>query len=200
MGVNSTSSDNSPFISSDGLTLVFISRRGGPSDLYEATRVDRSSPFTGVTRLAVSSTSYEDEPWLSIDDLRLYFASTRSGDLDIWVAERPDSAAPFETPTRVGGVNVAGSDDRSMTLSSDELEMILVSDRPGSRGYDLWHATRPSRTAGFSEPVRMTELDSNQDEYGPALSADGATLYFNYDTSVSGGGDADIWMATRDCL
>jgi hypothetical protein len=38
------------------------------------------------------------------------------------------------------------------------------------------------------------------DEVFPRLSADGATLYFNYDTETAGDLNADVWEARRQCL
>lgn len=90
------------------------------------------------------------------------------------------------SPTPIA-LDVQGTlDDPS--LSSDELELYVnVADT------DIYEATRPSRGAPWSPPVRLDVLASGGREGTPGISADGLTLYF----TSSRDGSFDIWMTTR---
>jgi Tol biopolymer transport system component len=93
--VTSTDSDTDPCLSGDGLTIFFSSTRdggSGGSDIWTASRLDRSLPFGAATRVAeLCSTSNDWGAALSADGMTIYFASDRAGGvglLDVWVATR----------------------------------------------------------------------------------------------------------------
>ena len=95
-GVNTTSDDGQPNVSSDGLELFFYSTRPGgvgAADLYVASRVRAVDAWSAPSNLGVTvnSTQAETRPSLSWDGLSLYFGSTRAGgegSSDIWVTTR----------------------------------------------------------------------------------------------------------------
>jgi len=93
--VNSSSGDDNPAISSDGLELYFTSGRPGGSgsyDLWVARRSAVTLPFDPPENLNVlNTTALDADPTISGDGLALYFASTRTGGIggaDIYVATR----------------------------------------------------------------------------------------------------------------
>jgi WD40-like Beta Propeller Repeat len=89
--VNSPSSDLSPFLSADDLTLYFHSDRGGSDDLYVATRPSVDAPFGAPQPIAeLDSSDADDDPWVSPDGHTMFFASDRDspGTLQIYEAHR----------------------------------------------------------------------------------------------------------------
>ncbi|WP_394833836.1 hypothetical protein LVJ94_45755 [Pendulispora rubella] len=95
-----SSSDGSPVISSDGLTIFFASKRptSVDYDIWTATRASATGTFSKPTRVPSLSTAYSDSPtWISSDSCRLYLTSDRpEGTSDagantphIWVSARP---------------------------------------------------------------------------------------------------------------
>jgi hypothetical protein len=87
-----------PSIRHDGLELFLFrtSQGAANSDIFAATRVDTSRPWSVPQNVGapVNTTSNEQQPFISADRRTLYFASDRSGvSLDLWVSTR-DKAHP----------------------------------------------------------------------------------------------------------
>jgi hypothetical protein len=77
------------FLSVDGLSLYFASKRTGNAELYVARRASRDEDFGEPTPLlGVNTASEERMPWLSADERTLYFASDRLGSYALYVATR----------------------------------------------------------------------------------------------------------------
>jgi Tol biopolymer transport system component len=102
--INSPRSEFGPFLSSDGLTLMFSSvSRGGRNqhDLYFATRPSTDAPFEQAVAIrgAINTVCNEYGPCLAESGTVLYFYSNRPGGLghaDIWVSRRvPKNALPL---------------------------------------------------------------------------------------------------------
>ncbi|MCK4292162.1 MAG: PD40 domain-containing protein [Planctomycetes bacterium] len=120
----------------------------------------------------------------------------KGGD-DIWMATRETTDEPFAAPVNLTGINTSRH-EFSPTLSADQLSIFFSSDRPGGRGnFDLWVATRPSKSAPFANPVNLgSPVNSSSPDFSPCLPADGLSLYFN--SSRSGGsGQCDLHVTTR---
>jgi hypothetical protein len=199
------SDERSPALSADGTIVVFASARaGGPGarNLWTAVRANRRATFSAPTLLGNVniSTSKNDFPWLSGDGLRLYFSTDVNGSagFDIYSAERSSKSADFGAPVPVTALDSLHDD--FIGLSPDELEAFVSSNRSGNGDFDILRATRPDRGAAFGTPTPVTELNSARDDVLAHLSGDGATVYFNYDTQIAGGSNADIWRATRSCV
>ena len=96
--LNSGFQDARPNVSHDGLEVVFDSTRdGGPPDIWTATRLKLSEPWSTPKKLGpnVNSDAAESRASLSRDGTWLYFASTRQGgQSDIYVAKRFKSPGP----------------------------------------------------------------------------------------------------------
>jgi Tol biopolymer transport system component len=108
--INSTSSDNNPALSSDGLTIYFNSWRSPSqgSAIWVATRSLSGGKFSAPKRVAnLDSAFQERSPAVSADHLKLYFSSNgpgSKGGLDIWVATRPSTVVDFSSPAPVSGI------------------------------------------------------------------------------------------------
>jgi Tol biopolymer transport system component len=152
-----------------------------------------------VTEL--NSVQRDGHPWLTPDGLALYFASDRSGagSDDLWVATRTSQSGSFDPPQMLAAVNSTSSDS-SPTLSADGLELYFASSRMGGLGgSDLWRSTRASPAGDFGAPTTLSAVNSVDDDWDPALSFDGLTLYFT-SNRAGGLGVADVWAATRPSL
>ena len=223
--VNSSTDDEDPALSADGLTLVFDSHRPGGQggwDMWMCTRESASDPFGEPVNLgpAVNSIFGEGAPALSADGLALLFNSSRPGGqgrIDVWMVRiNPRGAAtaptlgPTETPAalpngwsfgepvNLGPTVNSGNFERGSALSADALTLVFSSNRPGGQGtWDLWMCTRKSVSDPFGQPVNLgRNVNSAVVDLDPALSADGLTLLFS-SNRPGGQGEADLWMCTR---
>jgi len=111
--VNTGQSDDSAYISPDGLELYFDSnnRPGGFGDwdIWVSRRATKDDPWEQLMNLGpvVNSSSGEALPCFSPDGLELYFTSNRSGgfgDWDIWVSRRATKENPWGEPTNLGPI------------------------------------------------------------------------------------------------
>ncbi len=186
--VNSSSDDESPALSPDGLTLVFQSTRpggAGNSDLYQASRPTTADPFGAATAIAaVNTAAAEAEPTWAPDDLTLYFVR---GSATLFVTTRPDPSSAFGPATQV--MQVASDQIGGPSLSRDGTELIYTTLAPTA----LAHASYAAGT-GFAIIGPLTELDVNQEDGYGTLGPDELTIYFE---STRDNGKIDIFTATR---
>jgi len=191
-----------PTLTDDGLYIVFASKpSAGQHDLYASKRMSPTDAWGAPIPLTIlNSASSDFTPWISGDGLRLWFSSARSTNFtDLYEATRMSRAVAFEAPQLITEL-VSSTEDQAPTLSYDGLELFFVSGRAGGPGmFDVYTARRPSLGQPFTTPQVVPELSSARDEYGLRLSPDGTTMFLNYDTLVNGGGNADMWTATRAC-
>lgn len=86
--LNTSAHEGGMTLSRDGLTIIFVSDRGGGSgdtDLWVATRARTTDVFSAPRNLgAVNSSAEEDDPKLSNDGRELFFSSTRDGQRHLW--------------------------------------------------------------------------------------------------------------------
>lgn len=122
------------------------------------------------------------EPRLSWDGLTLFFVRGKAGEnADIYTARRTPSG--WSAPQPLSAIN-SEQDELGPEPSADGAALYFYSDRPGGLGgYDLWCARRAPDVAADG-PVWQTPLNlgptvnSEFNDYGPAVSHDGKTLYF----------------------
>jgi len=148
--INSSSRDDSPYISPDGLTLHFVSMRPGGSgrtDIWIATRKTRLEPWGNPENLgpAVNSSSADYNIRMSVDGLLLFFGSDRPGgygDCDIWVSKRANVNEPWSDAVNVGPIVNSSADDDTPSISADGSTLYFSSNRSdGYGGYDIWQAS-----------------------------------------------------------
>lgn len=95
-GINTASEEGQPNVSHDGRQIFFFSDRHGTlglTDIYSATRVQTSAPWSTPVNLGpnVNSSAGETRPSLTWHGTALYFGSTRAGgegSTDIYVTTR----------------------------------------------------------------------------------------------------------------
>ncbi len=193
--VNSEAVDAYPALSADGRILLFHSDRPGglgSSDLWMCTRTTADQPFGPPVNLGpgVNSNTGDSTPMLSADGRLLLFGSRRPGgrgDYDLWMVEL-DLPANFSLAPTTRQRTASKAPARSTPARSPSR-----SKRPSAAlSPEQWiEALRNAK------PVNLgPEINSDKNDSGPALSADGCTLLFQSDRP-GGLGGFDLWMSVR---
>lgn len=135
----------------------------------------------GVPTLVSELAGGSENPSLTSDLLELYFTSARpdrTGDTggNVWLARRSTPEGPFDAPVDLPEVNSAAF-ETSAAVSTDGLTLWVGSDRPGGAGVlDVWRSTRASRSAAWSAPVNVPELNSPSRDLPRPLGNHGLTM------------------------
>jgi Tol biopolymer transport system component len=214
--VNSSSNDQGPAISKDGLSLYFSSGRpggSGMSDIWVSQRVSLDAPWDMPINLAVVNTAADDSiPALSRDEHRLFFNSNRSGgsgDTDIWVSYRQHTHDDFgwQMPVHVeGGVNSPINDQGAGYFENDEGGAPLLFFGRGRTGApdsnDIYVSQLlqllPDRVS--SGPASLVaELNSDTGDFHPSVRFDGLEVFF-FSNRLPGSLGNDLWTATRETV
>ncbi|MCB9840156.1 MAG: PD40 domain-containing protein [Phycisphaeraceae bacterium] len=125
------------------------------------------------------------EPRLTNDGNRLLFVRGRAGGgADLFGAERTRDG--WGEPFPLASINTEDADELGPALTGDGRTLYFYSDRAGGQGgYDLWLVRRLDdpeaslRDAEWGEAQNLGPLvNSAYNDYAPAPSPDGATLYF----------------------
>jgi uncharacterized protein (TIGR03437 family) len=206
--INTPGIENGPNLSTDGLTLYFVSDRpGGHSgmpELWMSTRNTTRGPWGPPVNLGPTVNShFAASPSISADERELYFASTpdRPGDQgngDIWLTRRERPSEAWITPENLGPVVNSAFADGTPKLSRDGLALFFESNRPGgSGGLDIWVTSRGSRSEPWEAPVNLGPVVNGPGrDRSPAISTNGLTLIFQSNRPGGLGAD-DFWVTTR---
>jgi Tol biopolymer transport system component len=149
----------------------------------------------------VNSRAFEGGPCISADGLFLYFTSDRAGGEgggDLWVTRRATRTDRFGTPENIGPVVNGPANDYAPSVAAAGLSLYFDSDRPGGLGgMDLWVARRASAAEEFGAAEHLgPTINSAHNDWGPSITADGRSLYFN-SNRPGGQGSEEVWVATR---
>jgi hypothetical protein len=126
---------------------------------------EASSPVL-VTKL--ESSAQTDNPTLTDDLLLIFFSSLRDGDAgtnsDVWFASRSSADAAFGAPQRIPALSTELIEG-SPAISGDGLTLWLsIKTIDDGATSDIWRSTRPSLTADWPPPTRVTDLNSSEDD------------------------------------
>ena len=126
------------------------------------------------------NTEYDEyEPRIDAREQSIHFVRGKAGsNADIWFAQRsPEAAGEWNAPQPLTSINTT-DDELGPELSRDGQLLLFYSNRSGgSGGYDIWVSRRSE--SGWQAPVNLgPAINSEHDEYSPALSPDGTRLYF----------------------
>lgn len=200
--LNTSSSEGTPFVTADGLSLYFYATRpGGPGDrdLWHATRSAAADAFEDPSLVAgANAERYDHLPWLSLDELTLVYTSLRDdgvGQSDIWMATRPSKDVPFINHALLPGINTEARED-AVAFSPDGLTVLFSTDRESGGDLDIWQATRSSVEQEFGNAMALPTLNSVAEDTNLTLTSDGRHLYFSSGRS----GEQRIWVASRECI
>ena len=168
-----------PTLTADELELYFSSNPNTDWDIWVVKRASSSAQWLAPSQVAeLSSDSLDETPEVSADGLTIYLASDRAGGSageHLWVSHRATRAASWDPPVPVTDF-VGGDTDLAPTLSHDQLLMVFAS-LHGS-DWDLYATTRSSTAAPWGPPTPLTELNSPQVDWDPALYRDGTSIVF----------------------
>lgn len=217
--VNTTASEGAPALSPDELSLYFNRNSGGIGgvDIWVSRRFNRRDDFAWQPAVDLGSpinTSANDQGPSLFEDhetgvTTMYFVSNRPGGIggnDIYVSIlQPDGT--FGVPELVVELSSA-VDDNAPAIRRDGLEIFLASSRAGSippaPGFpdqitDVWVSTRSSTADPWSVPVNLGPIvNSEWIDGGPAISADGTTLYSHSPFRPGNlSPEFNIWVTTR---
>lgn len=183
VALNSTSNEDYLDVSGDDLEAFIASGRPGGqglNDIWYFSRPTPSSPWSAGMSLGFNSASSEDDPTITSDGLELYWvAPDASSGAAIYWATRPSKGSTTWTVQGALPDALSTSLDHSPAISPDGLALIWSSDRPGGLGSsDLWMITRENRTAAWSTPVNLQELNTTGWEQNGQWGPDGFAFYF----------------------
>ncbi|MFC1603678.1 LamG-like jellyroll fold domain-containing protein [Planctomycetota bacterium] len=104
----------------------------------------------------------------------------------------------FGEPANLGSTINSSDSEYDPDISTDGLELYFQSPRSGGYGdSDIYVTTRATTDDQWSEPVNLGPIiNSSGTEFGPNISADGLSLYFN-STRPGGSGQNDLYVTTR---
>lgn len=190
----SSVTDTDPWLSPDGRTLYFASKRhlAAPAselyelDLYRASRSSLADPFRAITHLQVTTSVFpEGWPTLDAEQTIAIFSSSRATFSD----DRPGRSQLFQAAVAAGGDlgpprmlagAVADDEQRAPALSADGLRVYFALRRAGTTWFEMVSAKRPTKDAAFGEPVFvLTPRPERADHDAPGwISPDDCRLYF----------------------
>jgi WD40-like Beta Propeller Repeat len=186
--LNTSSTETSPIVSADGLTLWFASDRAGglgDLDVWSATRASRSAAWSAARHVPELSSSGKDIPRPPGDRERVMPLGTdrdTRGFYQIYFATRSRPGSEFGAPQPVVELSKPSASTVDGFLTDDGTTLLYVRG-PALGPADLFLAARRSTAEPFGYDVALRELNSPQDERDPWLSADGSELYFASDRS-----------------
>lgn len=124
----------------------------------------------------INAEEKDDNPTLTWDELLLCFTSKRptsSGGTDIWCSERSAFDEPFGEPIEQISLNTAGFES-SPSIGADGLSIWFGAE--GDEGIDIFVASRADWASSWGAPVRVSELNSAEDDLPRPLALEGRLM------------------------
>jgi len=189
--INTPGFEGKPSLSADGLELYFVSDRpgalGGPGDqdIYVSRRASTQDDWGPPERVPppISGPFFDITPSISLDGLALYFASNRPGPNsppwpDLWISHRASVNDAWGEVVNLGpGVNTPLFEG-SISVSPDELTAYFAGVTPDFT-FKIYKSARNSTDESFGPRVLVDPpINSNGNDYGPALTPSGNTMFF----------------------
>ena len=207
--INSSATDNNPYVSDDGLDLLFSGTRPGGCggvDLWTSHRAHADDDLGWSTPVnlgcTLNSTGGDSGPVYFVDPATgnavLFFASTRPGGQginDFWMSTRSDDGT-WSVPGVIAELSSAFEDNK-LAISRDGLTVYFSSNRPGGSadlaGFNIWVSNRATTTETWSPPTLAVEAAGL-----PALSTNGKELYMVRRDVAAGPFKNELFVSTRD--
>jgi len=189
--INTPGFEGGPSLSADGLELYFVSDRpgalGGPGDqdIYVSRRRSINGTWGAPERVPppVSSAFFDITPAISLDGLALYFGSNRPGPFsppwpDLWVSHRASVYHPWGDAVNLGpGINTPLFEG-SIDISPDQRTAFFAGVTPDFV-FDIFVSRRSSTDEAFGPRLKLSPpINSEDHDYGPALTPDGHRMFF----------------------
>lgn len=152
---------------------------------------------TLIEALAGGEDEGDDDPSLNEALTWIVFNSTReggAGDEDIWFSRRDSASDSWAAPEPAAALN-SEARETGLALSEDGLTIYWSSDRDGGAGgLDIYTSERATLEAQWSEPERVSALNSDGDDLISAVRDGRLALLARRD----GDTDYHLWWARRD--
>ncbi|MEO1530007.1 MAG: protein kinase [Planctomycetota bacterium] len=181
--VNTEHNEYEPFVTEDGLELLFNSDRPGGLggfDLYVCRRESIDDEWGPAENLgeAVNSTANDEGAHLSADGKSLTFNSYRDGDSQLFVSTLGESGQWTAPRALAAPVNSDGVDGEP-TLSRDGLTLMFVSTRTGN--FELYVSQRASLDELWLPPENPKGLNTSGWQGAPCIIGDetGSVVIFH---------------------
>lgn len=197
VGFDTVGNQDTPEILGDGLTLYYsASATGGQTDLFRATRADRSSAWGAAMIVDILSTRfYEFGPVADASETRIVFSrfvpSPRTHQL--FQSRRASIADDWGAPEVIAELDGDGF-ELDGHLSTDGLVLYFSVGSGAALGEEIFRTERTSLEAPFQAPVQLTELSSKGSDTDAWVSADERVIVYTSDRT----GRNEIYVATRD--
>ncbi len=186
--LDTASNETSPSPTGDDLTLYYTTDKTGLVtgywDVIAATRANTAAAFGSPSSvLGVSNAGSEQlDVFVMASNLVVYYSSNTSTNnypFYLYRASRATTSDTFAVDS--SGVLAAldiGNRDRSPVVTPDELTLYFATDRSGGSDYDIYVATRQSKSVAFGNKTDVAELNTTNNEIPSWISDDGCRMYF----------------------
>ena len=209
INVNSEYPDYHPFITKDGKTILYTTRR--------KIRPGSKPEFDGYFPSDIFKTEYKEGEWTEGKKLgdrinTIYdeqtVGITQSGDTMFFYIDHVEEYGDIYTSTRKGSIysnpkkmeNEVNSEyiESACSISRDGNTILFSSNRPGGYGgLDIW-MIRKNEEGNWGEAKNLgPEINSPFNEDFPTLSIDESTMYYSSDGHPGMGG-YDLYFSTWD--
>jgi WD40-like Beta Propeller Repeat len=184
LAASSSSEEQSPAISADGLTLWFASAREGGKgglDIWRITRLGRGAAWGALENVTALNSAQDDVPRPPGEgSSSMPIASTRAGGglYQTFLARRDGPELDFSTIEPLDYLWTADASMEAACLTDDGLFLFFRRAEPG-KGGDLYLAWRTSTLERFRDPIALSAINSPDDERDPFLSADRFRFFFS---------------------
>jgi hypothetical protein len=181
--INTTSDDEYPRLSRDGLTLFYSICNHGGCYINFVTRTISTADFgsqSQITGISQNQGSSSRGPWISPDNVDFYWTESSK------IYHATVSSHTSANVGKVTELNADNASDFTLALTDDQLTLYLSSDRWDASGtdagapYRIWTTMRTSKSATWKTPSLVTELDQGGgNHYVHDVSPDGCIIYFS---------------------
>jgi Tol biopolymer transport system component len=188
---NISDQDRGPTLSPDGLTVYFSSTRGGPLQLYRATRMSETALWNPPALVPeLSAVGDFAGPGISADGTELFFSHTTP---TTTLFHTFQSGGVFGAPIAITELSTGGVVEPAgyASLSRDGLTVFFEGDRDEA-ALHIYTATRQTPQGPFGAPTQVGNINvPGVSCADPEISKDGTTLWLET--------MGDIVSATRAC-
>ncbi|HEY0252396.1 MAG TPA: hypothetical protein VGC41_12765 [Kofleriaceae bacterium] len=200
--LNTMGTERDPTLSADELQLWFASTRSGTSQVWTATRPDRSQPFGAATLDAQASGAPTDQTGRRYQTMNGQFYGISSlrigtkGGFDLFIAT--SSGTGFGGPSNGQLSSVDDSSNQYDPWLSDDGKDLYYALGPSVGVEHVMRATRADVTLPFDAPVLVSELELGAVQGDPSLFANEQFILFSSVNPNNVTADhTDIWYAIR---
>ena len=209
--INTDGEEYLPYLTADGQTMFFTSRRLGSIGGFNRERRDYCEDFYFAERTAtgwsmaqnlgepINTEMNEGAATFSPDGQFVIFTACNRkdgyGDCDLYISKLNGKA--WSTPQNLGPIVNTPAWESQPCISSDGKTLFFASTRPGGEGgQDIWY-TRQVK-GRWTEPKNLGKpVNTPGGEISPFLHADSKTLFFSSDNHPGFGG-LDLFTTTFD--